>query len=346
MFKVTFDKTSFLKKGAIFGFNESFTLFWGEDFLQSDRPKAQSALCKMDFFQENVIWKSYEFYAQFSKDELKELFGSSPLEFHWEGGKKEDFVVMFDQTQRAIHKKELEKLVPYTQSTSPYKNEVNFIENALHHAVKKDKGYLYGEWDSEGGFLGLTPEVLVQLEGQNLSTMALAGTTTKKEFEVDPEKFLSDPKEINEHQKVVDEIYNQLKKYGDVAIGERKATATPNLVHFQTDIKLNKFDANLDELVQNLHPTPALGSFPQSAGKGYLKKWDHMIARGIFGAPFGFSSGSDFCIFVVAIRNIIWNLDRIKLLVGCGVVADSQVDKEWLELENKTSSVKEIFGVL
>lgn len=39
---------------------------------------------------------------------------------------------------------------------------------------------VYGIWDSRQGVLGATPEILVEIENQTLSTMALAGTLPKK----------------------------------------------------------------------------------------------------------------------------------------------------------------------
>jgi menaquinone-specific isochorismate synthase len=220
------------------------------------------------------------------------------------------------------------------------------LESALSESLQFTQGFLYGEWNESRGVLGLTPEILVKEEKGNLQTMALAGTCDKETFKNDPNSFLNDPKEAKEHQKVVEEISRRLKALGDLKVGDRQIQDTPTLVHLKTPMQLENFEGKIEAVVSELHPTPALGSFPQKAGTNYLEKWNELLPRGVFGAPFGFSENREESTFLVAIRNLIWTPSDVKILCGCGVVEESDLEQEWLELENKKNSVKRIFGVL
>jgi menaquinone-specific isochorismate synthase len=87
---------------------------------------------------------------------------------------------------------------------------------------------------------------------------------------------------------------------------------------------------------------------------GCLPRSDEWLARlreyrtllnvpGFFGAPFGFShEGSQH--FVVAIRGLAWDGDKIQLPSGCGIVGGSAFDHEWRELRLKREAVVRLLG--
>ncbi len=345
MARRAFDKDSFLNQGAVFGHADKFHLFWGEPSNSLERPP-EPCLAVLDFFQKNVQWKRFENYLEVDREQLQSFLNSKMQQFQWQSSGKPLFQQMFQDTKEAIAKGELEKLVPYTMDRTSTEKKSFELESALSQSLQFNQGFLYGQWNESKGVLGLTPEILVKEEKGNLETMALAGTCDKETFENNPTSFLNDLKEAKEHQKVVDEISRRLKVYGDLQVGERQTQETPTLVHLKTPMQLENFQGKIEAVVCDLHPTPALGSFPQKAGIKYLKKWDELLPRGVFGAPFGFSKNREESIFLVAIRNLIWTPKDVKILCGCGVVEESDLEKEWLELENKKNSVKKIFGVL
>ena len=217
----------------------------------------------------------------------------------------------------------------------------------LANALQCSSGFLYGSWSEEGGILGLTPEVLVsQTSDEKMETMALAGTTTREDYQRNSEAFIDDPKEHTEHLKVVDDITNQMQKFGLVEVGEMGIKTTPHLVHLHTPISLQvQKNQSLESIVKSLHPTPALGCYPRSESLSVMKEFDKLEPRGIFGAPFGMSFSHKKADFVVAIRSVIWDKETMKVGSGCGVVTASDFEKEWRELKVKRESVKKIFGI-
>jgi menaquinone-specific isochorismate synthase len=282
--------------------------------------------------------------------------------FQWVEPARSQFDEAFLCIQEGMKKRGLKKAVPVVFSTA--QEEIGQerklallgrLLRSLQSSVSEgiSTAYAYGFWQSGArseGLLGLTPELLFQQNSMSaLETMALAGTRSKEGGEKGKAELLNDLKERNEHQIVVDDIQEVLSKVGSVAIGETRVVELPSLLHLQTAISANLVaPKKFSEIVHLLHPTPALGLAPRALGFDEMLKWDDPIARGRFGAPFGAIFSLDGVLkrnCVVAIRNIQWQDQEVRLGSGCGVVAESTADREWRELELKRSSVKKALGL-
>ena len=121
-----------------------------------------------------------------------------------------------------------------------------------------------------------------------------------------------------------------------------------SIVHFLTRLRVHLHEeaTDLNALVGQLHPTPALGACPR--GKGALEDLVGYRNRlGVpqnFGAPFGVLHDGTFEVFV-AIRNLSWDGRDVFLPSGVGLVEGSRFDREWRELALKRNSVKSLLGV-
>jgi len=65
----------------------------------------------------------------------------------------------------------------------------------------------------------------------------------------------------------------------------------------------------------------------------------------LFGGPILFRLSPEKIMALVAIRNIEWNSQGIKVGTGGGVVAASQLEREWLELQQKREAVFKSLGM-
>ncbi len=74
-----------------------------------------------------------------------------------------------------------------------------------------DRLRIYGLWTEQEGILGATPENLFWLEHRVLHTAALAGTRIKP---AEHQEFLSDSKELYEHDLVSQDIEQVLGQWG------------------------------------------------------------------------------------------------------------------------------------
>jgi menaquinone-specific isochorismate synthase len=205
--------------------------------------------------------------------------------------------------------------------------------------------YVYGFWSENEGMIGATPEVLFSKSPNSpVETMALAGTRGKSELDAG-QILMRDPKERYEHQLVVNDLKNRFSTVGQVAVGTIEVLELPTLYHLMTRIQARpQPELSFSDLVKLLHPTPALGVAPRELGFSEMRRWDTPSERNRFGAPFG-ASGEFGDVCLVAIRNIQWQDENIRLGSGCGIVESSELEREWQELKLKRESVKRMLSI-
>ena len=260
----------------------------------------------------------------------------------WEAPRAEWFKMAFRRIRKDVLAGRLRKMVPVlTEHGERRGGELC----ALMKSVLEAPAGLWGYARVEGstGFLGATPELLMQVEGRRLQTMALAGTA-RPDREA---SFADDVKEIDEHEVVAGFIEQALAELGTVIRGPREVSHPAGLTHFRTDSSVNLTGApDLNDLIHRLHPTPAVGSLPRDeASRAKLAEFRRLLKTPpFFGAPFGLKLEDAFhC--AVGIRGLSWREDEVSLPSGCGIVAGSAFDHEWRELRLKRESVARLFGV-
>ena len=200
----------------------------------------------------------------------------------------------------------------------------------------------YFQTDDDHAFLGATPERLFKRKGRTIHTEAIAGTRPRGKTTYDDERFakalLSSDKEIREHAIVVDVIANVLDKHCESVEVDEKVQIT-RLSHVQHLCKhfVGELDQNTSDadLINDLHPTPAMGGFPTDIALEAIDKFEP-FNRGWYAAPIGFV-GYDHTEFVVAIRSALVEKEQVCLYSGAGIVKGSNPAEEWQEIEDKIS---------
>lgn len=278
-----------------------------------------------------------------SVKEISEMSGfGGNVEVTWDELTPGDFAQVFSEINQAITKGEIQKSVPVaTERGKIIGGNPGSLIKSLN--AKGDAFFPYAWVNGEKGFCGLTPEVLFNLRKGRLRTMALAGTAKADELEV----FAFDDKEIREHEFVAQTLVSKLSDIGMVKKGERSILNLGSLVHFHTPIEVFLYgDRNIDDLIRQLHPTPALGPLPRTPQTmDDLIRWRNKLDCPVyFGAPFGVLENGVFHA-VVTIRGVHWNGDEISIPSGCGVIEASRLVNEWRELALKRNAVKKGFGL-
>lgn len=257
---------------------------------------------------------------------------------------KELFKIDYQRVQGEIARKTISKAVPFVMAGfAGVPSLIERLQMLLRLAELPAKFCVYGGWWGNEGLLGATPEILFSLEENWLETMALAGTTSNP-----GPSLLADAKQVFEHQVVVGDIQRQLARFGQVRTTPTRDWELGRLKHLRTDLAI---EASVDfpQAVEALHPTPALGVAPRTAGFDILRASALASERRRFGAPFGFHKLADerekaCSTAVVAIRGIQWHENKTWQAAGCGVVAHSEFNAEWSELELKLRVVREQLG--
>jgi menaquinone-specific isochorismate synthase len=191
-------------------------------------------------------------------------------------------------------------------------------------------------------FFGATPERLVDLTGRTVETGALAGTTGRGETPAEDEwlarELLHDGKNVHEHEIVADAIRDQLAPYAaSVATGERGIRRLATVQHIETPITAELgADRHVLDLVEALHPTPAVGGLPPGRALRTIRDTEP-FDRGWYAAPVGWFDAAGYGSFAVAIRSAVASPDgdRVSLFAGVGLVTDSDPDREWDEVQLK-----------
>ncbi|GIK55827.1 MAG: isochorismate synthase [Chloroflexota bacterium] len=200
-------------------------------------------------------------------------------------------------------------------------------------------------------FYGATPELLVQVDGRDLHTMALAGSIrrgqTAAEDESLAQELLASQKDAYEHAVVADSIRRRLTSLvAELEVPEQPTVLRLGYIqHLYTPVygRLPK-PTGILPLVEILHPTPALGGAPRHLALPYITQAEP-VPRGWYAAPVGTIDHHLDGAFAVGIRSAIAQDRRVWLHAGAGIVADSQPQKEWDETALKFRPMLNALGI-
>ena len=189
-------------------------------------------------------------------------------------------------------------------------------------------------------FFGATPERLVSLRGRTVETDALAGTTGRGETAAEDEwlaaELLDDDKNVHEHQLVAETIREQLDPFAaSISSGDRQIRRLATVQHIHTPITAElAADTHVLDLVEALHPTPAVGGLPPDRALETIRETEP-FDRGWYAAPIGWVDAAGNGTFAVGLRSAVATRRQATLFAGVGIVDDSDPDREWDEVELK-----------
>jgi isochorismate synthase len=195
-------------------------------------------------------------------------------------------------------------------------------------------------------FVGATPERLILLSGRDLQTEALAGTFRKNTAEFATE-LLRSPKEHSEHAPVLSAIVEQL---GPLCTklqysSEPELRTLPHLLHLRTPITGTlRSDLHVLDLVELLHPTPAVGGSPRRAALDWIAR-EEGFQRGWYASPIGWFQGNGDGEFEVGLRSGVLSGNTATLFAGGGIVAGSGADHEFAETQLKLLGLRSALRV-
>lgn len=185
-------------------------------------------------------------------------------------------------------------------------------------------------------FLGVTPERLIKKSGLELSTEALAGTFRLARSQLATE-LLRSPKEHEEHRPVVAAIVEHLQPFTKRLTypSDPVLTELPQLLHLRTPIQGElAAPCHILDLVEALHPTPAVGGQPSAPALGWIAA-NEAHERGWYAGPVGWFNPEGDGEFVVALRSGVVRGNRVDLYAGAGIVHGSDPSSEYDETELK-----------
>jgi menaquinone-specific isochorismate synthase len=201
---------------------------------------------------------------------------------------------------------------------------------------------------SVDGFIGASPELLVEVRGNEVRSHPLAGTTPRTG---DPDtdrraaaELLASEKNQIEHRVVIDMIHDTLLPWCSYLDWEPEPSivTVANVQHLGTAMEGHLSDPrpNVLELVAALSPTPALGGFPRAEALALIAATEG-FTRGRYGGAVGWVDATGDGTWAVAIRCAELSADgcSARLVAGGGIVADSEPLAELAETQAKLQAM-------
>ena len=208
-------------------------------------------------------------------------------------------------------------------------------------AVDPD-AYAFAAPTTTGVIVGASPELLVSRFGREVRANPLAGSAGRSGDPVEDrengERLLASAKDHEEHAIVVEAIARTLEpRCRELSWdAEPVLLETPNVWHLSTRFRglLRDPAPSALDLVQELHPTPAIAGEPSDAALAAIERLEP-FDRGAYAGPVGWVDASGDGEWAIALRCAVLGHDRATLYAGAGIVAGSQPTAEVEETDRK-----------
>lgn len=190
-------------------------------------------------------------------------------------------------------------------------------------------------------FLGSSPERLGAFRNRLLLTEALAGSMrrgdTATEDTIFERNLTGSSKNRKEHNFVIKDIEERLAPFAKDFYRSKNPEIKKllNVQHLYTPIRAHlKSDADIFDVIGQLHPTPAVGGYPWKNAAPYINELED-FDRGWYASPVGWLNSKGMGEFAVGIRSGLLTKNKAHFFAGCGIVADSDPAAEWEETNLK-----------
>ncbi len=252
---------------------------------------------------------------------------------------KEQHILLTQKTIEFIQQKAAEKIVISRKET--IKNNQFKVLESFKRMLKNYQNAMVYLWfhPNVGCWMGASPERLIHIKNNQFKTMALAGTQAY----VNTTDVTWKQKEQQEQQFVTNYILTTVESTIDeIKVSKPYTVKAGSLLHIRTDIS-GKLTSKkmLGELVNALHPTPAVCGLPKQIATSFIienENYDRKFYTGYLGELNVHKETN----LYVNLRCMEVESDSIALYIGGGITKDSVAEKEWNETVFKGGIMKTI----
>lgn len=255
------------------------------------------------------------------------------------------FVEIVNNIQQYIANGEVSQVVPSITFRAKYEGDLLPTYRTL-RTINPSSYIFYMQFD-DFQITGASPETLVSLKQGIVSTYPLAGTCKRTNDEAENKKLqaslLSDPKELAEHEMLVELGKDDLSKVcesNSVNIEEYRGIKTcSHVYHIESKISgILKPEYDAFDAMSATLPAGTLSGAPRRRAMEIIREVEE-TKRDVYGGAIGyidFTGDMDLCI---GIRMAVLRDDMIQVQAGAGVVAQSIPEKEYQECCNKAKAM-------
>lgn len=218
------------------------------------------------------------------------------------------------------------------------------------HAVLRRLDTAFGQTYrfSINGFVGASPELLVEVRGDIVRSRPLAGTTRTTGDDATDARLAADllasEKNRIEHRAAMEMVRDTLLPYCSYLdwTPEPDIVKVANVQHLASfaEGRLSGTGTDVGTLLLDLQPTPAVGGHPREAALDLIESVEG-FTRGLYGGAVGWIDAQGDGVWAVSLRCAEFSDDRrvARVVAGGGIVADSDPHAELAETQAKMQAM-------
>jgi anthranilate synthase component 1 len=261
------------------------------------------------------------------------------------GFTREGFVAAVEKSKEYIRAGDVFQVVLSQRLSVPFDARPVDVYRALR--ALNPSPYMYFLDLGEMQVVGSSPEILVRLQGDEVTVRPIAGTrprgdTPEADAAMEAE-LLADPKERAEHLMLIDLGRNDVGRVampGTVRIGEQFVVERySHVMHIVSEVTgtLSPGQSYADVL-RATFPAGTVSGAPKVRAMEIIDELEP-VKRGIYAGAIGYLSWAGNMDTAIAIRTAVIKDYMVHVQAGGGIVADSIPQTEWEETMNKARAL-------
>lgn len=268
---------------------------------------------------------------------------------------EEDFMQEVEYYKSLISKGDMFQVVP--SRIYKYKHYFNeqhkdTLKLQIYKNLKRQNPspYMYYIDDEERSIIGSSPESFIKKQGDIITTNPIAGTNkrglTEEEDKQNEIELITDEKELAEHRMLVDlgrNDLNMIAQTGSVYMPKLMTVERFEHVMHVVSIVEGKIRPDITplQMITALLPAGTVSGAPKTRAITRIYE-SRKRKRGIYAGGVGYINCNHDLDFALTIRTMVVDNEYVNVEAGCGVVYDSNPQKELKETMIKAKSLLEV----
>ncbi|MCJ0916701.1 anthranilate synthase component I [Mammaliicoccus sciuri] len=268
---------------------------------------------------------------------------------------EEDFMKEVEYYKSLISQGDMFQVVPSRiYKYKHYFNEQNkdTLKLQIYKNLKRQNPspYMYYIDDEERSIIGSSPESFIKKQGDIITTNPIAGTNKRGQTEEEDKQnevaLITDEKELAEHRMLVDlgrNDLNMIAQTGSVYMPKLMTVERFEHVMHIVSIVEGKIRPEITplQMITALLPAGTVSGAPKTRAITRIYE-SRKRKRGIYAGGVGYINCNHDLDFALTIRTMVVDNKYVNVEAGCGVVYDSNPQKELKETMIKAKSLLEV----
>lgn len=262
----------------------------------------------------------------------------------------EQFKEIVNHTKELIQEGDMFQMVPSQRFSFEFEDKPFDFYRQLRRTNPSPYMYYmdYGDYQ----IIGSSPESLVTVRGETVTTNPIAGTRkrgqTLTEDVAIAKELKTNEKELAEHRMLVDLGRNDLGKvseYGSVKVTTLlEIQKYRYIMHLVSEVsgKLRAHTPAIEALKATL-PAGTVSGAPKVRALQRIYEMEP-VKRGVYAGAIGYLSRDNQMDFAIAIRTMVVKSNKGYVQAGAGIVYDSIAENEYQETLNKAKALLRVGG--